>query len=229
MSVRIGTPASSRTRRSTAGLRSRPGPRNERHGRPVRLVVGRFEDVLHAGALGDVADCERSLDGVRLALDHARAGDEQQRAARADRQAGELDRLHADYPTTDSAGVLTPAASLCCVARLDEPGEQRMRLERLRLELGMELDRDVPGMRRQLDDLDELAVERAADDLQPLVGERFLVQAVELVAVAVPLVDDRFAVELAAPASPASARTHTSRAASCRRGRRRRAGRAACR
>src|ERR1043166_6857443 len=61
--------------------------------------------------------------------------------------------------------------ALVRVARLDEAGEQRMRLERLRLELGMELHRDVPRMRRQLDDLDEFAVEGAADDLQPFLGE----------------------------------------------------------
>ena len=65
-----------------------------------------------------------------------------------------------------------------------------MRLQRLRLELGVELHRDVPGMRRQLDDLDELAVERAADDLEAVLGERLLVEAVELVAVAMALVDD---------------------------------------
>src|SRR6476620_5302877 len=52
------------------------------------------------------------------------------------------------------------------VARLDEAGEQRVRLERLRLELGMELHRDVPRVRRQFDDLHELAVEGSADDLQ---------------------------------------------------------------
>src|SRR6476646_10274567 len=61
--------------------------------------------------------------------------------------------------------------ALVAVARLDEPGEQRVRLERLRLELGMELHGHVPRMRRQLDDLDELAVERAADDLQALLGQ----------------------------------------------------------
>ena len=83
------------------------------------------------------------------------------------------------------------------VARFDEPGEQRMRLERLRLELGMELHGDVPRMRRQFDDLDELAVERPADDVEAVFRQRLLVQAVELVAMAVALVDDVFAVELA--------------------------------
>ena len=90
-----------------------------------------------------------------------------------------------------------PRRARVLVAGLDEAGEQRVRLERLRLELGMELHRHVPRMRRQLDDLDELAVERPADDLEPVLGQRLLVQAVELVAMAVPLVDDVLAVELA--------------------------------
>src|SRR5262249_59541538 len=88
---------------------------------------------------------------------------------------------------------------LVAVAGLHEAGEQRVRLERLRLELGVELHGDVPRMRGQLDDLDELAVERAADDLEALVGQRLLVQTVELVAVAVTLVDDIAAVQRVRP------------------------------
>src|SRR5262249_16941873 len=60
------------------------------------------------------------------------------------------------------------AHSLVVVAGLDEPGEQRMRPQRLRLELGVELNGNEPGMVRQLDHLDELAVERASHDLQPV-------------------------------------------------------------
>src|SRR5215471_492856 len=78
------------------------------------------------------------------------------------------------------------------VARVDEPRKQR---ERLRLELWVELHRDVPRMRRQLDHLDELPVERASHDLEPALGERLLVETVELVAMAVTLVDHVAAVE----------------------------------
>src|SRR5215813_2575943 len=78
---------------------------------------------------------------------------------------------------------------LVLVARFDESGEQRVRLQRLRLELGMELHRHVPRMRGQLDNLDELPVERSAHDLEALLGQRALVEAVELVAMTVPLVD----------------------------------------
>src|SRR5207302_8412888 len=52
------------------------------------------------------------------------------------------------------------------VARVGGPRKQRMRRQRLRLELRMELHGDVPRVRRQLDDLDELAVERSADELE---------------------------------------------------------------
>src|SRR5262245_64390548 len=72
-----------------------------------------------------------------------------------------------------------------------------MRLEWFRLELGVELDRHVPGVRWQLDYLDELAVERTTDDFESLIGQRFFVQAVELVTVAMSLVDHCLAVQLA--------------------------------
>ena len=107
---------------------------------------------------------ERRVDGVRLALDDARARDEHQRVRRRCSRPPMLTGMHAAYPTTDAVVVLA-RRELVPMARVDEAGEQRMRLERLRLELGVELHRDVPRMRRQLDDLDELAVERAADDL----------------------------------------------------------------
>src|SRR5689334_17084155 len=86
-------------------------------------------------------------------------------------------------------------AVLVLAGGVDEPGEQRMWLLRLALELRMELHRHVPRMVRQLDDLDELPVERAAHHLQPLVRQRLLVEAVELVAMAMTLVDDVGAIQ----------------------------------
>ena len=66
-------------------------------------------------------------------------------------------RLTEAYPATVvSPGV--PAGELVLVARVDEPGKERMGRQRLRLELRVELHRDVPRVRRQLDNLDELAV-----------------------------------------------------------------------
>src|SRR6266545_2888542 len=88
-----------------------------------------------------------------------------------------------------------PVRDLVTMARVDESGEQRVRLQRLRLELGMELHRDVIRVRRQLDDFNELSVERAADDLEPFFGQRLFVQAIELVAMAMALVDDVAAIQ----------------------------------
>src|SRR5258708_16815323 len=55
--------------------------------------------------------------------------------------------------------------------RRDEAGEQRMRARRPRLELGMELTPDEPGMRRQLDDLHELSVRRQPAEPHTVVYE----------------------------------------------------------
>src|SRR3989442_15723627 len=70
-----------------------------------------------------------------------------------------------------------------------------MRPRRLGLELGMELDGQIPGMARQLGDLDEFAVGRAARNTEPVLDERAFVDAVELVAVAMTLVHERHAVQ----------------------------------
>src|SRR5438093_4643506 len=51
--------------------------------------------------------------------------------------------------------ITTPA---CLRRRGDEPGEERMRTRRTRLQLRMELTADEPRMRLELDDLDELPV-----------------------------------------------------------------------
>ena len=53
-------------------------------------------------------------------------------------------------------GVFQPVCGLVLVRRVDERRKQRMRVRRLGLEFGMELDRDVPRMARQLGNLDEL-------------------------------------------------------------------------
>ena len=50
--------------------------------------------------------------------------------------------------------------------RADEGDEQRVRLQRLRLELGMELAAEEPGMVGDLADLDVRAVGRLAGDAQ---------------------------------------------------------------
>src|SRR5207249_2906266 len=68
-----------------------------------------------------------------------------------------------------------------------------------RLELRVDLARDEPRMIRQLDDLDEPApLERPAHDEAGL-REPLAVRVVHLVAVPVPLVNRRLAVQLARP------------------------------
>ena len=62
----------------------------------------------------------------------------------------------------------------------------------------MELHRDVPRMSGQFDHLHEFSVRRAAGNPQALVGERLLVEAIELVAMTMALVDRRRAVDLLA-------------------------------
>ena len=70
-----------------------------------------------------------------------------------------------------------------------------MRAQRLRLELRMELHREIPRVPGQFDDFDELAVERTADDFQAMFDQLGFVQTVELVAMPMTLVDDFLAVE----------------------------------
>src|ERR1035441_9041214 len=69
-------------------------------------------------------------------------------------------------------------------AGANECGEQRMRCERLRFEFRMELDADEPGMVGHLDDFDVDAVGSASRDAKSSAGERFLVLAVEFIAMA---------------------------------------------
>ena len=99
-----------------------------------------------------------------------------------------------DY-ATDSVAARCGAVRACAGSCLDEAGEQRMRMRRLRLELRMELHRQIPGMAGELGDLDELAVGRSARDPQAVFGERALVEAVELVAMAMALVNQVGAVD----------------------------------
>src|SRR5581483_8926389 len=61
---------------------------------------------------------------------------------------------------------------------------------------GMELHGQVPRVPRQLGDLDELAVGGAARNPEPLFNERLLVQAVELVAMTMTLVNEVRAIDL---------------------------------
>src|SRR5690242_13675944 len=78
----------------------------------------------------------------------------------------------------------------------DERGEKRMGLERLRLEFGMELAAEKPGVLGGFDDFDVILVGGAAGDFEAGAEKSFLVFAIEFVAVAVAFADFELAVSL---------------------------------
>src|SRR6266850_751541 len=82
------------------------------------------------------------------------------------------------------------------VGGLDEVHEERPRVQRLRLELGMELAGEKPRMILDLDHLDELSIRRRAGDPEPVRRELREILLVHLVAVPVPLADLPRAVRL---------------------------------
>ena len=73
--------------------------------------------------------------------------------------------------------------------RLDEAREQRMWVERLALQLGMELHADEPGMVRPLDDFGQQPVRRHAGKDQAALLQGLTVSGIDLVAMAVTLAD----------------------------------------
>src|SRR5258707_14210565 len=75
------------------------------------------------------------------------------------------------------------------VARFDERAEQRMRLQRLGLELGMELAAQEIRMVGNLYDLHVSPIGRSAGDAQSASGQHRFIFAVELIAVAMSLAD----------------------------------------
>ena len=224
MSVRIGTPAASHAARASRPASS-PGPRNE----PAEVRFALSYDALKIKWTPARPAMSRSAAATHrmpsLSITQGPGDQEQRRATARPRPATGSASTPANLPRTRRGCGARPP---CAVAGAGRTGEERVGLQRLRLELRVELHRHYQGWVGYLHDLDELAVGRTADDLSPLSVEGLLVQAVELVAVAVPLVDYVCAVELARPRARASARRRRCRGAWCRPGRRRRAGRAAC-
>src|SRR5579859_994 len=80
------------------------------------------------------------------------------------------------------SGLDEPRLLECCA---NERREQRMRLERLRLQFRMELHADEPGMVRELDDLGQHAVRRHAGELQARRLQPLLVADVHFIAMTV--------------------------------------------
>src|SRR5215471_17953826 len=73
--------------------------------------------------------------------------------------------------------------------RADECPEQRVRLQRLRLEFGMELAAQVPGMIRQFADFYVNTIGSLACETQSMLLQHGFVLAVEFVAMPMPLTD----------------------------------------
>src|SRR5437660_10813543 len=88
-------------------------------------------------------------------------------------------------------------AGLVLQSGFDERRKQRMAAAGRRSEFGMELAADEPGMRRQLDHLAQLLALGEAGNAQALVLQSLHVLVVDLIAVAVALVDHVRAVDLA--------------------------------
>src|SRR5205823_2692113 len=97
--------------------------------------------------------------------------------------AGELGR-----PLGLGEGRPTPGAMLLA-RRAHEPGEQRVRPGRARLELGVELAADEPRVIGQLDHLDERAVGGEAGAAHAVFGQHVAIRVRHLVAMTVPLAD----------------------------------------
>src|SRR6185369_2909916 len=62
-----------------------------------RLVVRRLEDEGDAGAARDLGEAAGEVDRVLLAFNHAGARDQHERAAAADRDVAQLDRIHRQH------------------------------------------------------------------------------------------------------------------------------------
>src|SRR6266852_4408677 len=92
---------------------------------------------------------------------------------------------------------LGPPLRAMLVRCRNERTEQRMWLQRLRLELGMELAADEMRMVGQFDHLNVSAIGRRTGNSQSRRHHRLLVFAVEFVAMAVALADFQLAVDLA--------------------------------
>src|SRR5262245_52171631 len=81
------------------------------------------------------------------------------------------------------------------VRSADKALEQRMRLERLRLELGMKLAANKMWVVRQLDNFDVSSIGGSAGDAQPAGNQWLLVLAIEFVAVTMALTNLEFSID----------------------------------
>src|SRR5580704_2757151 len=91
---------------------------------------------------------------------------------------------------------ISPALQAMLVSRPYKSLEQRMRLQRFRLELRMELAPDKMRMVRKFDDLHISSIRRRPRYSQPACRQSFLILAIEFVTMPVPLADLKLAINL---------------------------------
>src|SRR5690606_12617604 len=203
MSVSTGTPSVSRMRFRMRTPSSRPGPRNDVI--DVRFALSNDALKMYGiPASRAMAAIDRPSSSACSSLSMTHGPATSTRGGRpkttssvttTSRTSGSVNMsAPRDLAGTDR-GALT-IGELALVGGFDEPGEQRMRPQRLRLELRVELHGQEERMVGQFDDFDKLAVKRPPGDTQPRLGQHLLVGVVELVAMPMALVDDLFAVEL---------------------------------
>src|SRR5215510_6933465 len=167
MSVRIGNPVRARTSARIRSPVSRPGPRNEAI--DVRFALS--YDALKATGTPQRAATSRTAAAVSSACDalsmthgpRMKASGWPPPTEKGPIRTGFTVLILAVRRSRDVYGI--ELTSLVPVARLDEARKQRMRPQRLRLELRMKLHRDEPRMRGALGDLDELSIGGAARHL----------------------------------------------------------------
>src|SRR6185369_3806366 len=145
-----------------------------------------FEDEGDTEPRGQLLELAGDVENQAFAFDNTGPRDQEQRLVGPD---GEIDQLH--LRALSYRHLLLPVRP----CRLHEAGEQRMAVAWRRAELGVELAGDEERMRRQLDHLDQ-AVAREAGETQPRVHHLLQVAVVELVTVAVALLDQVRAVDL---------------------------------
>src|SRR4030095_1930793 len=192
MSVTIGKPVRARTSARIRSPSSRPGPRNEAI--DVRFALS--YDALKTTATPQRAATSRMASAVSSACDSLSMTHGPRMKASGCPPPTENDPIRTGFTVLilsvrRSRDVhRIELSSLMPIARLDEARKQRMRSQRLRLELRMELPRDEPRMRGEFRNLDELPIRGTAGYLHAVLRQRGLIEAVELETMTMALVDE---------------------------------------
>src|SRR2546423_2669981 len=157
----------------------------------VRFVEAGFVDDATGDALGQPREVFTDAEIQRVGLENAGTGNEKERIAGKAGHAASVRGLD-EWPLLRLTFV--PARRLCCGG--DKSSEQRMRPRRPRLQFRMELAADEPGVRLQLDDLDELPVWREATQPHAVLNEELAVPIRNFITMAVTLAHLGYTIDL---------------------------------